>query len=188
MELHPTYLNGTLFFVFATVIVSSALAAVTVADAQRRSLAFFLFALATAGMIYLESGPLPALSLALLGVVSVLLFWRKASQSDRTGVEHANAVAVEEGPNRPVAFFITLCFVMVMTPIWGYSIWRGHQVESETETTRALLSALTGENVALLIALLTLLLIVCAALLSLRQRAPESPAGDTNAAGTGGPA
>lgn len=173
MELHPTHLSGAPFFIFAAVIVASALTAVTVADARRQALSFFFFSMALGSLIYLEAGVVPALFVALLGIACVAFFWGKLSSSDKARNKAEVGVAVEEGPNRPVAFFLTLCLAMVLTPIWGHSIWRGHQVEPIAPTGMALWGTLSGANVAWFLAVVALALIIFFTLVNLQKLRPS---------------
>lgn len=180
MELHQTHLSGIPFFAFAAVLVAAGIASVTVADARRRALSFFLFTLTLGGVMFLEAGPAPGLAMALLGLVSALFFWRKSSQTNPTSAKQKNHIAVEEGPNRPVAFFITLCLIMVLTPIWGYSIWRGHQVDELSTTTPALWTSLTGANVALTLAIVTLAIVIVVSLSALKAAIPAAQSSNEN--------
>ena len=160
------------FFVFAALLISSAVSAVTITDLRKASLAFFLMNLTLASFFLLESSGLLALVQFFLGATVSAILLRKSSASEK-----GTGISMVKSPNGAIGLFILLCFTMIVTPVWMYSVWSTQPGEAPVQLSEALFELASGDY---LLAFVAALLMFTTAIVSLwrksssaREKPPE---------------
>lgn len=181
-----TFLDGIGFFFLAAIVIGAAVSAVTMGSIRHAAIGFAIMSLALALMFFLESGfPLAAVQTA-LGALTALVVWRQVKAGTS---ETSSKNIVVASPNRTVAVFILLCFMMSIVPIWVYSIWVVQPTQLSPESGDTAFLSMIGENGWLLV---WLTLLMSSAFFALRKTSKskeraESPvmAQETTAQSTG---
>lgn len=157
------------FYLFAAAVIAAAVSAVTLADARRTALAYFSLSAALGALIWLLSAPAPAVALVVLGALVAALYWRTAVSAPRLTVVEPS---MEDGPNRPVAIFITLCLTLILMPTWINSIWKSHVMTPLDDVTAGITTLAASEYLPLILAVGILALFVALVIFSARAAAP----------------
>ena len=145
------------FFVFAALLISTAVSAVTITDLRKTGLAFFLLNVTLSSFFLIQDSGLLALAQFLLGATVIAFLLRKNSASERT-----SGVSMVKSPNGAIGLFILICFTMIITPVWMYSVWKSQPGEAPVGIAESAgkLFALAGGNYAVVFAAAFLMFIV----------------------------
>lgn len=154
------------FFVFAALLISSAVSAVTITDLRKASLAFFLMNLTLASFFLIEGSGLLALIQFLLGATVSAILLRKSSDSEK-----ATGISMVKSPNGAIGLFIIICFTMIVTPVWMYSVWRTQPGETPVQLSEALFELASGDY---LLAFVAAFFMFSLALVSLWKKSPSA--------------
>ncbi|HSG98695.1 MAG TPA: hypothetical protein VLB27_01510 [candidate division Zixibacteria bacterium] len=177
MITHPAPFSELGFYLLAAAIVAAAVSAVTLADARRTALAYFSLSAALGALVWLLSAPAPAVALLTLGALVAALYWRTAINAPRLTVVEPS---MEDGPNRPVAVFITLCLTLILMPTWINSVWKSHVMTPLVDVTAGITALAVGEFLPLILAVGVLALFVALVIFSVRAAAPRGDRGDAS--------
>lgn len=134
------------FFIFAALLISSAVSVVTITDLRKAALAFFLLNVVLASFFLIEGPALLALVQFFVGAAVSAFFLRRNSESER-----ASGISMVKSPNGAIGLFILICFTMIVTPVWMYSVWKPQPGDAPVALSEAL-SELAGGQYLLVIA------------------------------------
>ena len=138
-----SHLGPVAFYVLVGLIIAAAVGAVTISDARRTAFSFVCLSVLLAVALTFEVSPVTGLAAIIPGLVVGALYWRSETGSANLPVADPE---MEDGPNRPVALFIALSLLLILTPVWINSMWKGHAVTALEHIPDAVFSSLTGKN------------------------------------------
>lgn len=156
------------FFVFAALLISSAVSAVTITDLRKAALAFFLLNLVLASFFLIEGSGILALVQFLLGVTVSVFLLSKFSDSEKS-----TGVSMVRSPNGMIGLFILICFTMIVTPVWMYSIWSFQPGDAPAELSQALIELAVGDYALTIVSVLLMLALVVISLWKKPFSAPK---------------
>ncbi len=148
------------FFVFAALLISTAVSAVTISDLRKAALAFFLLNLVLASFFLIESSGILALVQFSLGATVSVFLLRKFSESEKT-----TGVSMVRSPNGMIGLFILICFTMIVTPVWMYSVWISQPGDAPAQLSEALIELAGGDYALTIVAALSMFTLVAVSIL-----------------------